>query len=228
MGTSVVKPPRLLVLSRANDNKKVTSELVVDERAARILLRSIDDGLWAISRLRRAEAEIAEARDACPALFATVGDRFEIWGSDDERFLLEYLGRTKGQAAGTRSAASCGSRSTRCGKSHVTSANWPMFKQLQSYGRDDSDSDDDIDPAGEVVDRQLFEILGARPMWDHLMFADDGSYYYYYDEKVVCLPPSLCHAFKKVDFDWRSRCDVCRTTEHLPDHMTECRKCGRI
>ena len=51
---------------------------------------ALDD---ALSRLGRAEADLVEAREACPSLFASAGERFETYdGKSEQRSLFEYLG----------------------------------------------------------------------------------------------------------------------------------------
>lgn len=145
------------------------------------------------SKLGRAEAVVAEARGVCPALFASAGEKFEIWhGDEEERFLFEYHGRTVG--GGSARYSEDLRWSTDCGRPHVMCAKWLMFRQLKSYERDSPEGESDDDDE-QHVHEDFFKILNAFPMAGYRLYEDDHSY----DSAVACLPLKLCYGFRTVE-----------------------------
>jgi hypothetical protein len=123
------------------------------------------------SRLAEAEFRLGEAREACPALFAEPGDRFQHSSNDNETFeptILVYKGRTIAGGSRKCSQEFCG-RDCEKGE-HVTEKDWLIF---EIEGPD-------------IMNGGFRDVIQAWSLRDHYVYGEDGSY----DKTLLCLPPS--------------------------------------
>ncbi|KAJ1460911.1 hypothetical protein M885DRAFT_508370 [Pelagophyceae sp. CCMP2097] len=136
-------------------------------------------------------SQVAEARAACPALFAVVGDLFshaiQDGRCDDSHVFFRYAGRSEAGSSGCKAGLCCDERTRSCGAGpHVTPAGWLLFEQFccnhrgvygGSYGS---------------IDGGLRDVIDAWPMSEYRAFDKDGNY----DETVICLPPAMCYCMR--------------------------------
>ena len=122
-----------------------------------------------LQQLRQAQEE---AEEACPALFAGVGDWFTH--RRDESFdemedeVFEYQGRTHG--SGQPPA--------------VTPAGRLIFKWISGHWG--------IEGGYGAINRGVRDAIGAWPQRDYRVYDDEGQF----ERGVFCLPPAMCYGFR--------------------------------
>ena len=122
---------------------------------------------------------LAEADEACPALFASVGDLFthrrhDNMGDELDTEVFEYQGRTLGSGKPPQ----------------ATPAGWLVFKHVQGHWG--------IEGGFGAVNRGVRDAIRAWPQCDYRLYDEEGQYEY----GVFRLPPSMCYGFRVPDSNY--------------------------
>ena len=144
-------------------------------------------------------SRLNETRKAVPALYAQVGDRFvhrlpTQFGAYD---IFEYRGRTTGRHVGLccRSLSipngyrRCTHSHSRGPGPHFTPDNWIIFKFIHGSSAGFGNAYRGSSRGG------MRDLIDAWPVSKYWVFDEDGQY----DEAVICLPPSKCYGFRRME-----------------------------
>ena len=156
--------------------------------------------------LRRELQELRQVRqdaaEACPALFASVGDLFthrrhDNMGDEMEDEVFVYQGRTLGSGKAPA----------------VTPAGRLIFKWVAgSWG---------IEEGYGAINRGVRDVIDAWPQRDYRVYDDEGRF----EPGVFCLPPSMCYcfrAFEEPDDDDDDEADYEEEEEEATDLSRRC------
>ena len=162
-----------------NDAHCTALRVVLDHSEAEgsVALRCEVDALRReVEALRRS---CAEAKEACPALFAEVGERFRHGRRDDMdgRYvdlpdeIFEYAGRTEEAPRGAP---------------HAVPAGWLIFRHVEGpWG---------IEEGYGAVNGGVRDAVGAWPHTEYRVYDGEGNF----EKGVMCLPPVKCRGFRVV------------------------------
>lgn len=143
-------------------------------------------------KIKDLEAQLADAKDACPLLVAKKGDLFEHNRSDSMTWeigpdIFEFIGRTKVEVTAPCKKGFCPCWNSKANKNgHKTPVGWIILKHVKGSGCG-------ISGNHGAVNGGVRDAIGAWPIADYCVFKNsDGDY----DEDVFCLPPSKCGGFR--------------------------------